>query len=91
MQLAFSYDAMGRRISKTVQGAATQFLYDGMNTVQETQGSTINPILVGLGIDERFAQLPLLQKPLDRLALERMFPAIASPEAKPRRRGRARG
>lgn len=55
-QLSFSYDAMGRRISKTVQGVATQFLYDGNNAVQETQGSASNPILVGLGIDERFAR-----------------------------------
>ena len=56
VQLAFSYDAIGRRIGKTVQGVATQFLYDGNNTVQETQGSAINSILVGLGIDERFAR-----------------------------------
>lgn len=55
-QLAFNYDALGRRISKTVQGTATQFLYDGDNAVQEMQGSTINPILVGQGIDERFAR-----------------------------------
>lgn len=55
-QLSFSYDALGRRISKTVQGTATQFLYDGNNTVQEVQGSAINPIMVGLGIDERFAR-----------------------------------
>jgi RHS repeat-associated protein len=55
-QLNFSYDAVGRRISKTVQGVATQFLYDGDNAVQEMQGNTINPILVGLGIDERFAR-----------------------------------
>ncbi|WP_369148850.1 RHS repeat-associated core domain-containing protein [Burkholderia pseudomallei] len=55
-QLSFSYDALGRRVSKTAQGIATQFLYDGNNTVQETQGSTINPILVGIGIDERFAR-----------------------------------
>jgi RHS repeat-associated protein len=56
-QLSFAYDAMGRRISKAVQsGAPTQFLYDGDNAVQETQGSTVNPILVGLGIDERFAR-----------------------------------
>lgn len=56
VQLSFSYDALGRRISKTVQGVDTQFLYDGNNAVQETQGSTVNPILVGLGIDERFAR-----------------------------------
>ncbi|WP_080408373.1 RHS repeat-associated core domain-containing protein [Burkholderia ubonensis] len=56
VQLSYSYDALGRRISKAVQGAATQFLYDGNNAVQETQGGTVNPILVGLGIDERFAR-----------------------------------
>ncbi|GGA37703.1 RHS repeat-associated core domain-containing protein [Dyella nitratireducens] len=56
VQLSFSYDALGRRISKTVQGVAMQFLYDGNNAVQETQGSTVNPILVGLGVDERFAR-----------------------------------
>ncbi|MGV4658922.1 RHS repeat-associated core domain-containing protein [Burkholderia pseudomallei] len=56
VQLSFSYDALGRRINKTVRGVATQFLYDGNNAVQETQGSTVNPILVGLGIDERFAR-----------------------------------
>lgn len=55
-QLSFSYDALGRRTSKAVQGPATQFLYDGSNAVQESQGSAINPILVGLGIDERFAR-----------------------------------
>jgi YD repeat-containing protein len=54
--LSFSYDALGRRISKVVQGATTQFLYDGSNAVQETQGSVINPILVGPGVDERFAR-----------------------------------
>jgi RHS repeat-associated protein len=48
---------MGRRTSKTVGTATpTQYLYDGANAVQETVGSTINPILVGLGIDERFAR-----------------------------------
>lgn len=56
IQLSFSYDALGRRINKTVQGTTTQFLYDGNNAVQESQGNTVNPILVGLGIDERFAR-----------------------------------
>jgi RHS repeat-associated protein len=56
-QLSFTYDALGRRASKTVQGGTpTQYLYDESDIVQETQGSTINPILVGLGIDERFAR-----------------------------------
>ena len=57
VEMSYAYDAMGRRTSKAVQGSvATQFLYDGANAVQETQGTTINPILVGRGIDERFAR-----------------------------------
>jgi RHS repeat-associated protein len=56
-QLTYAYDAMGRRISKTVgSGTPTQYLYDGANAAQETMGTTVNPILVGLGIDERFAR-----------------------------------
>ncbi len=53
---SYSYDALGRRTAKTESGATTQYLYDGLNTVQETQGTTINPILTGPGIDERYAR-----------------------------------
>ncbi|WP_080931564.1 RHS repeat-associated core domain-containing protein, partial [Xanthomonas albilineans] len=53
---SYSYDALGRRTAKTESGATTQYLYDGRNTVQETQGATINPILTGLGIDQRYAR-----------------------------------
>ena len=56
-QLSYTYDAMGRRTSKAVQGGTpTQFLYDGAKAVQETQGSGINPILIGPGVDERYAR-----------------------------------
>lgn len=56
-QLSYTYDAEGRRVSKAVQGATpTQFLYDGANAVQEMQGGAVNPILTGLGVDERFAR-----------------------------------
>jgi hypothetical protein len=55
--MTYAYDAMGRRTSKTVgSGTPTQYLCDSANAVQETQGSTINPILVGLNVDERFAR-----------------------------------
>ncbi|CBA16592.1 RHS repeat-associated core domain-containing protein [Xanthomonas albilineans] len=53
---SYSYDALGRRSARTENGATTQYLYDGLNTVQETQGTTINPILTGPGIDERYAR-----------------------------------
>lgn len=37
-------------------GSACQYLYDGQNAVQETVGSTVNPILTGLRVDQRFAR-----------------------------------
>ncbi|WOB50889.1 hypothetical protein NYR97_05735 [Xanthomonas hydrangeae] len=53
---SFSYDALGRRTAKTEGGTSMQYLYDGLDTVQETQGSTVNPILTGLGLDQRYAR-----------------------------------
>ncbi|MFA0924947.1 RHS repeat domain-containing protein, partial [Xanthomonas fragariae] len=53
---SFSYDALGRRTVKTEGGTSTQYLYDGQDAVQETQGTTVNPILTGLGIDQRYAR-----------------------------------
>jgi RHS repeat-associated protein len=49
----FIYDGLGRREKKTINSNVTEFLYDGLNPVQETDGSTILAnILPGLGIDE---------------------------------------
>jgi len=54
---SFTYDAVGRRSSKVVNGATTiSFLYDHWNPVQEAQGSSTRPILVGLETDEYFAR-----------------------------------
>ncbi|UQP96026.1 RHS repeat-associated core domain-containing protein [Xanthomonas arboricola pv. pruni] len=53
---SFGYDALGRRFSKTESGATTSYLYDGQNAVQEKVGTTVNPILTGLGVDQRFAR-----------------------------------
>jgi RHS repeat-associated protein len=50
---SFQYDGYGRRRAKTVSGASTAFLYDGLNTVQEISGGSPSAnILPGLGIDE---------------------------------------
>ena len=35
---------------------ASDYLCDGANAVQETQGTAVNPILTGLAVDERFAR-----------------------------------
>ena len=50
---SFQYDAVGRRKSKTVNGTTTHFLYDGLNVVQELNGTTlVANLLTSLGIDE---------------------------------------
>jgi RHS repeat-associated protein len=50
---SFVYDGFGRREAKTINGNLIEFLYDGINPVQETSGATILAnILPGLGTDE---------------------------------------
>lgn len=54
---SFGYDAFGRRRTKTVGGTTTQFLYDGLNPVQELSGAvpTAN-LLTGLHVDQYFSR-----------------------------------
>jgi RHS repeat-associated protein len=50
---SFEYDALGRRVKKTISGNLTEFFYDGINPVQESSGASILAnILTGLGVDE---------------------------------------
>lgn len=50
---SFQYDPFGRRQSRTVGSTATKFLYDGLNRVQELNGSTVTAnLLTGLNVDE---------------------------------------
>jgi RHS repeat-associated protein len=53
---SFRYDALGgRRIRKTVNGTTTEFLYGGLNVMQELSGGTPTAnLLTGLGIDDYF-------------------------------------
>jgi RHS repeat-associated protein len=54
---SFAYDGVGRRRSKTIGGTTTQFLYDGLNPLQELNGGTPTAnLLTGLGIDEYFTR-----------------------------------
>jgi RHS repeat-associated protein len=55
---SFTYDPTGRRVSKTIAGTTTQFLYDGPNPVQELSGAgaVLANLLTGLGIDEYFTR-----------------------------------
>ena len=50
---SFQYDPLGRRTRKTINSVQTGFFYDGLNPVQELNGSSvIASLLTGLGIDE---------------------------------------
>lgn len=51
---SFSYDALGRRKSKTISSTQTGFVYDGLNFVQELTGSTVSANLLTAGVDELF-------------------------------------
>ena len=54
---SFTYDSFGRRTGKTINGTTTNFLYDGLNPVQEKNGRAVTAnLLTGLGIDEFFTR-----------------------------------
>ena len=52
----FVYDGLGRRFGKTMLSANTNFLYDGLNPVQELNGTTPTANLLTGALDERFCQ-----------------------------------
>jgi RHS repeat-associated protein len=47
----FTYDPLGRRISKAVVGTTTAFLYDGANAIQESVGGVNTANSVTIGVD----------------------------------------
>jgi RHS repeat-associated protein len=49
---SFMYDALGRRHSRVVNGVSTEFLYDGLNPIEQAGPTGIAILLTGLGIDE---------------------------------------
>ena len=53
---SFTYDTLGRRLTKTINGITTAFTYDGLTPIQERQGATTVNLLTGPGIDEYLAR-----------------------------------
>ncbi len=53
---SFAYDPFGRRLSKTVNGTTTSYLYDGGNVANETTEGKTAEVLNGLALDERYAR-----------------------------------
>jgi len=57
LSLSFQYDALGRRIGKTVNGVRTGYLYDGRDITQEiANGAISTSYLRSLTIDEPLAR-----------------------------------
>jgi RHS repeat-associated protein len=53
---SFTYDAFGRRASKTINGITTQFQYDGLDIAREIAGGIATGYLMGPGLDEALAR-----------------------------------
>jgi RHS repeat-associated protein len=52
---SFVYDSLGRRVSKTINGATTKYLYDGNDVIAEIQYGAISATyLRSLNVDEPF-------------------------------------
>lgn len=55
--IAYDYDPLGRRLSKTVNGTTTSYVLDGDEEIAEYSGSTLlRRYIHGPGIDERIAR-----------------------------------
>jgi RHS repeat-associated protein len=52
----FQYDALGRRISRTVNGSTTRYVYDGVQVIGEVINGQPASLLTGLRIDEVIAR-----------------------------------
>ena len=54
----FKYDALGRRIEKTINGKTTNYLYDGLDIMQEIEHGTVTVNYIRtLNIDEPLARI----------------------------------
>lgn len=53
----FGYDAIGRRIQKTINGTTTQYVYDGLDIIQEIQGTAKTNYIRTLNIDEPLTRI----------------------------------
>ena len=75
---SFIYDGLGRREKKTVNSSLTEFLYDGVNPVQETSEATVLAnILGGLGIDEFLARTDVIAATTSHLLTDALGSTVA--------------
>jgi YD repeat-containing protein len=57
LNASFQYDGLGRRVSKTINGTSSEYLYDRFNPVQElSSGTPTANLLHGQSIDECYTR-----------------------------------
>jgi YD repeat-containing protein len=56
IEASFAYDALGRRVQRTVNGETTRYVYDGIQAIGEILGNQATTPLTGLVIDEIIAR-----------------------------------
>lgn len=54
--VSFEYDAFGRRVGKSMGTTSTNYLYDGLNSVQELVNGSVSANMLTGGLDEIFAR-----------------------------------
>jgi RHS repeat-associated protein len=75
---SFEYDPLGRRVNKAINSNVTEFLYDGVNPVQETDGvNVLANILTGLGVDEFLTRTDVAAGTTDTLLTDALGSAVA--------------
>ena len=52
LSAAFSFDPIGRRVGRVVNGASTSYVYDGVHVVGELSGGVRTSLVMGLGVDQ---------------------------------------
>src|SRR2546427_10986789 len=57
----FVHDGFRRGRPTTLNGTMTEFLYDGVNPIQEVSGAATTSVLTGLGIDEYFVRADAIE------------------------------
>jgi len=58
LSASFKYDAIGRRTEKTINGTTTQYVYDGLDIIQEEQGGSVSANYIRtLNIDEPLTRI----------------------------------
>ncbi|MCU7370607.1 hypothetical protein PEC18_06875 [Paucibacter sp. O1-1] len=55
LEASFSYDVLGRRATRVVNGVTTSYVYDGDQAVSEVTAAGATQLLTGLAIDEAIA------------------------------------